>query len=367
MRIKPVMLEDWLRQRYFAAEVDISSSGIAPYTFGELTRLCGLDLQELQDSELGDNDTKGSVSLREKIAERYLVSLEDVMVTSGSNEALFLLTTVLADPGDSLIAVAPRYEQMLGLSTMRGVEVRDWLIPMDPKQPADLNELEYLIDSTTKAIVVNFPHNPSGRDMGSREERALIDIADKHGLWILWDGAFRDLRYEGSHSYGNLVQYERSLVTGTLSKAYGAPGLRVGWCVASRTLMAELVQLRDYLALYVAGVLDFLAQRVLASAATLIGPRKEQLVVNERIVGDWARQNGLTWSAPGGGACGLLGTAGLDSLAFSQELYDRFGTLVIPGDAFNTPGTVRLGYGVPESRLVDGCERIHNCMKAMNS
>jgi capreomycidine synthase len=283
------------------------------------------------------------------------------MTTSGSGEAISLVLMALLRPGDEVVVVEPGYHLLVEFAIGLGCEIKRWrLDPGDGWRPS-LDELDELVTERTRAIIVNFPQNPTGVTISAADQRRLLDIAAGSGAHVLWDGAFNDLVYSGDPLPNVAAQYERGVSFGTFSKAYGLPGLRFGWCVAPPELLTECVRIRDYTTLHVAPLIELFALGVLENSEAFIAPRLEQTRHNRGLLLDWAAANpGLvTLAAPAGGVCAFPRVEGVaDVDAFCDELFQEQGVLVIPGSCFGAPQHIRIGFGGRTEPLVEGLDRL---------
>lgn len=359
MRIEPAPIEEYFRDSYFEARIDISSSGVENFTFGELRRHVGLDLSELDDVLLADSHALGGVALREAIARRWGDGDPvRVMVTHGSSEALFLAITYLTEPGDEVIVPSPCYPQLEIIAALRGARIVRWpLRPEEGFRPS-LDELRRLVTRRTRVLVANFPHNPTGATLTGAQQAAVAALAEEAGAFLLWDGAFADLVYDPDHRAASYAAGgPRAVRLGTLSKAYGLPGMRIGWCLGPPDVLRGMVALRDYVTICLSPLVELVARRVVERADRLLDPRLAQARRNRDLVASWLRAHAPAVDgvlARGGVTVfpRLRGYESTDELC--DQLLDRHGVLLLPGSCFGMPAHVRLGFGGPTGALRDG-------------
>lgn len=368
MELRSAPLEDWLRDRYFAADADISSSGVQPYTMAELRAKTGLRQSDLDSLVFTDGYSLGGSQVRQIIAERWGDGDPSrVMTANGSSESISLVLMALLRPGDEVIVVEPGYHLLVEFAIGLGCVPRTWrLDPANGWRP-DLGELAGLVTERTRAIVVNFPQNPTGASISVADLERLVEIARGAGAYLLWDAAFADLTYDGTPLPDASTRYEAGISFGTFSKAFGLPGLRFGWCIGPPEVLAACVRIRDYTTLHVAPLIELLAQRVLENAGAFLEPRRAQAAMNRDIVGQWARScpDRVSVALPQGGVAAfprLLGVADVD--AFCDKLFCQHGVLVIPGSCFGAPEHIRLGFGGPTQDLVRGLDRLAEALAA---
>ncbi|GAA4263733.1 capreomycidine synthase [Dactylosporangium darangshiense] len=362
MRLRPAPLEDWLRDYYFAADIDISSSGVETYTMAELRAKAGVRQADIDSLVFDDGYSVGRPALRELIARGWGDGdPSKVMTANGSSEAISLVLATVLSPGDEVVVVEPGYHLLVEYAVSLGCVTRPWrLAPQRGWRPA-MEELESLVTERTRAIVLNFPQNPTGAAVTADELRRIVALAGRAGAYLLWDAAFTSLVYDTEPLPPVSTLYERGIDFGTFSKAFGLPGLRFGWCIAPPDVIAGCVRIRDYTTLHVAPLIELLATAVLDNAPAFLGPRLEQAAGNRRIVAEWAAAQGdrVSLVLPSGGVAAFPRLSGMDNTdAFCDDLFKRHGVLVIPGSCFGAPQHIRLGFGGPTRQLTEGLERL---------
>lgn len=364
--IEAAKLEDWLRDRYFQARVDISSSGMANYSVGTLRRLLQIPDEELDSIAFRDSPSLGSDALREAIASRYAQGqAERVMVGHGSTEAIFLAIAAFVRPGDEIITVHPAYQALTATAASLGAILVPWRLHADNGFRPDIDELRTLIGARTKLVVVNFPHNPTGTTISAADFADLLKLIDATGCHLLWDGAFSDIQYVTDHPPIALPEHPAVISFGTLSKAYGLPGMRLGWSIGAPELLNQMVRIRDYTTLNTSPLNEHLAQRVITQADKVLAPLLRTARRNREIVADWATRlpSLISLPLPDGGVCAFPQVKGVTSLtAACEDLLRERGVLVVPGECFGHPDRLRLGFGGDSAELRDGLRHLAEVM-----
>ncbi|MFJ8692605.1 capreomycidine synthase [Streptomyces roseolilacinus] len=354
--LRRAALEDWLRERYFRATTDISSSGVHNYPLGALRELdADLREDELDRLVFRDGPPTGTERLRTAIAARVRPGPDHtVMTTHGSSEALFLAFHALLAPGDEVVVPAPAYHSLAVLPASLGAVLRVWpLRPENGFQP-DLDDLREVLSPRTRLVVVNFPHNPTGACLDPADRAPFLDLVERSGATLLWDGAFADLTLDHPPLPDPTRDLERSLSFGTLSKAYGLPGLRVGWCVLPTRLVPEFLRYRDYLTLSLSPLIELLAAVAVENAEALITPRLIEARENRKRLRQWAaaRPDVVDCVVPRGGVTAFPRFPGHpDTTALCETLLTDHGVLTVPGDCFGHPDRMRVGFSLPAADL----------------
>lgn len=367
MRLRPALLEDWLRDYYFDAEIDISSSGVQPYSMAELRAKTGLGPEGMDALVFSDGYSLGAPGVRAAIARRFGDGQpEKVMTTSGSSEAISLVLTALLQPTDEVVIVRPGYHLLVEFVTALGCTTTTWRLSAHDGWQASLDELAGLVSERTRAIIINFPHNPTGSSIRDDDMQAILHCAERVGAYVLWDAAFAELTYDADPLPDISMHYPRGISFGTFSKAFGLPGLRFGWCIAPPDVLASCVRIRDYTTLHVSPLIELLALQVLEHAEVFLAPRLKQAQANRGILSKWADAVGdlVSLALPAGGVAAFPRLDGLANTdAFCESLFRDYGVLVVPGSCFGCPGHIRLGFGGPTDELIRGLERLSTALE----
>jgi len=263
--------------------------------------------------------------------------------------------------GDEVVVLAPLYQQLHSIAGAIGCRLVRLPLAWDRGYVLDLDAAAALIGPRTRMIVVNFPHNPTGATLTVPQQQELIRLAARAGAYLVWDAAFGELTYEEPPLPDPGRFYERAITMGTLSKAFGLPGLRLGWCLAPPEVLAHFVRIRDYLTLHQSPLVELLARRVIENGDLVLAPRLRQAARNRRTLARWIDEQGelVRWVEPAAGVCAfprLEQVADVD--AFCRRLAAEHGLLLVPGSCFGCPRHVRLGFGGESSRVEEGLRRL---------
>jgi len=355
-------LEDWYRQHYFTTEIDISGSGVEDFSLKEVRELAGISHAELDSLVMRDSRTLGDPVLRQSIANRYAdAHAERVMITNGSSEAIFLLMKALLSPGDELVILDPHYHSYFNIALTIGCRISRWPLRFEDGFVPMLSELERVLSPQTKMVIVNFPHNPTGASLSQSEQRRLVDMVAAHGAYLIWDMAFEHLIYGPDKLIELNGSYQRVIAVRTLSKAYGLPGIRVGWCIAPPEVFEECIRVRDFTVLFMSPLVELIAEKVIDAEERFVRRRFEQASRNLGYVTRWLETlgNRVEYVKPNGGVTvfpRFLGVRNVD--AFCTELLAKHNVLLCPGSCFERSEFVRLGFGCSSSNLETGLNRL---------
>ena len=374
MRIPPFELERLQSIHEHQVEINLSESGVEPLVVGELL---GRDAGgALLDQPLAYTQTNGTAELRAAIAATLPGAAQnEVLVTNGGAEANFVACWRLVEPGDEVVVMQPNYGQVHGLAEGFGAIVRPWRLREDrtgpkPRWAPDLDELRALVTERTRLVAVCNPNNPTGARLTEAEVAAVCEIADRHGAWVLSDEIYRGVERDGVETPTVWGRTERVIVTGGLSKAYGLPGLRIGWSVAARGMTASLWGRRDYTTIAPGALSDRLARHALAPEhrRALLERARRMIAGNCRIVGDWMEAHGseLSWVPPEAGAMAFIRYGhDIGSTALATRLREAEGVLIVPGDHFGLDGYLRMGFGGRADALRGGLARLDRVLASL--
>jgi aspartate/methionine/tyrosine aminotransferase len=354
-------------------DYNLSESGVRALTPRELLG-GGAALDALLDQALLYTQSNGTIPLREKIAALYPGATADhLQVTNGGSEANYICTWRLVEPGDEVVLLLPNYMQTWGIARAFGATIREWNMVEDRpagRWRADLAALDALVSDRTKLIVICNPNNPTGARLTALELDAIARAADRVGAWVLADEIYRGAELDGQDTPSMWGRGERVLVTSGLSKAYGLPGLRIGWIVGDPALVASTWSYHDYITIGPGALSDRLAQ------AALVPARRQQLLDRTRgilranlpLLERWLREHGdlFSWTPPEAGAiCYVHYEHAINSTALVNRVREQKSVLLVPGDHFGMDHYLRIGYGEPPEYIAAGLARVHDLLVSL--
>jgi aspartate/methionine/tyrosine aminotransferase len=350
-------LEVYLGKWEFAARWHMTPSDAQTLTIKELLALADAeDRAAWDDLPLTYIETWGTPKLRAAIAATYKsVAVEDVLAFAGAEEGLYCAMHALLGKDDHAIIVTPNYQSAeqvpLSLCAVDGVALRE-----DRNWDLDLDELAAKIRPNTKLISINFPHNPTGKIIDRPTFDALVALCRKHGIWLFSDEVYRGLEIDPAKRLPAVVEaYERGLSLGVMSKAYGLPGLRVGW-IASKdhALLSKMERIKHYLSICNAGPSEHLATIALKARDMVIGRNVALLKDNLKAVESFFAEypGRFQWYRPDGGCVAFpryVGAEGVET--FCRRLVEEAGIVLLPASIYRSslnptsPDRFRIGFG----------------------
>jgi hypothetical protein len=306
----------------------------------------------------------------------YPGATEDhIEVTNGGSEANYISVWNLVEPGDEVVMMVPNYMQTWGLARGFGANVKPWLLKEvrdgdSTRWRVDLEALGELVTSRTKLILICNPNNPTGAKLTEADLDGICGIAARHGSWLLSDEIYRGAELDGIETPSIWGRYDRAIVTSGLSKAYGLPGLRVGWIVAPPPLIAALWSYHDYTTISPGAMSDLLARVALEPARRqrILARTRRMITTNYPIVREWLGEYGdqFRHAPPEAGAIVYVAYKfPINSTELILKLKDTYSVLIVPGDHFHMDGYFRLGFGSHTDYLRDGLKRLNLLLESL--
>jgi len=367
-RFVPFEMERWQSTWEHRVRFNLSESGVHPMSTRELLGFGGSEGAELGERllelRLGYGQSNGSDELRARIAALYPgVGPDDVLVTVGGAEANFAVLWRLLDEEQDWAAVLPTYMQIPGL--VKSFGGRLFPVPLseaDGWQP-DPDDVGRAFEKGARVLLVTNPNNPTGAALTVERMDAIVTHAQRHGAWIVADEVYSGAELTGPPTPSFHGRHDRVVVTQSLSKAYGLPGLRLGWAVSNASLSADLWSRTDYTTITPATLSDSLATLALAPSvrARILERTRSIINTNRDRLSGWVRDQGdrFTYRPPDAGAIAFLRyRPDVNSSGIAERLRVEKSVLVVPGDQFGLDGFLRIGFGPPAHELDEALARV---------
>jgi aspartate/methionine/tyrosine aminotransferase len=355
MKIEHFKMERMQSQWENLVDYNLSESGVHPLNLQEL--ITDEEIKEISETGLGYLQTNGTPELREKVCAFYPgTDIENILITTGSAEANFLLAWSQIDPGDEALFMIPNYMQLWGLMRAFGAHVKTYSLRENLGWNPDLDELKKLVTSRTKIIAVTNPNNPTGNRLSTEAREAILDLAAKADAWIFADEVYQGAELDGQMTPSFWGTYPKVVITNGLSKAYGLPGLRVGWMVAPKDFIQRIWPYHDYTTISISAVSDRLARIALTpeTREKILARTRRILGSNIGILSSWIeKQEGLFhYVPPQAGAIAFARyTFDINSTELVNKIREGKSVLIVPGDHFAMDRYLRFGYGEKEERV----------------
>jgi aspartate/methionine/tyrosine aminotransferase len=351
-----------------AVELNLSESGVLPLQVDELLPTAA-DREQFLAQRLSYAESDGSRRLREHVAAFYPgASAHNVTVTNGGSEANYLTLWALLGTEGRLACMLPNYMQAWGLGRAYAAAVDPFRLEMrgtagNRRWALDLDSLERAVSPHTTAILVTNPNNPTGAVLDDDEMRAIVRAAERVGAWLVVDEIYRGAEVGTDAPTPTFWgRYERVIVTSGLSKAFGLPGLRIGWIVAPPEFVERAWIRHDYLTLTPGLLNDRLAavameparrDTILARTRRII---RENLAVVERWIGG---RDEFRYARPQAGAIAYLEyDFDFDSIELIDRLRRERSVLLTPAGHFGASQGLRVGFGYDAKKTAAGLARL---------
>jgi len=353
MRIEDFELERFFARYEFAVRHLLCASDVEGWSMADLLALADTESAELwHDLRLGYTEPLGHPLLRREIASLYETVTEDeVLVFSGAEEAIFVLANVLLGPGDHAIVGWPSYQSLHEVARFAGAEVTLHELRGEDGWTIDVERLRGELRPSTKLIVINAPHNPTGSMPDLSTFRAIVDLAADAGATLLVDEVYRFLERDPLDRLpagADAAPHGASI--GVMSKSFALAGVRIGWLAThDARLLDAAARFKDYTTICASAPSEILSIIALRARDVVLG-RSRSIVEGNLALLDpfFERQAGrFRWVRPRGGPVGfpeLLGGVPIDR--FAEDLVEAAGVLLAPGSIFgHRANHFRLGFG----------------------
>ena len=366
MKIRPFAVEEWMNAYETGARCNIAETCVDSISIDELFRLCGEDStafwKQFSARRLTYGDIEGAPAFREGICRLYkTLKPEEVVTTHGAAGANHHVFYSLVEPGDRVISIMPTYQQLYSIPESYGAEVK--LLNLTPENgylPA-LEQLRELAVPGTKLICINNPNNPTGALMSTELLREIVEIARSVDAYVLCDEVYRHLTQEDVWCESIVDLYEKGISVSSMSKVFSLAGLRLGWIAThDETVRKALLSHRDYNHISCGMFDEALAAVALQHSERILERNRGIVRKNLAVLDAWVQSEPrIHYQKPRAGTTALVYyDYAPDSYAFCTRMYHETGAFVTPGDCFEQPKSMRIGYASDVQTLKDGLAAI---------
>ena len=366
MKIKPFAVEEWMNAWEVGAKYNIAETCVDSISMNELFELTGEDktefLNRLCARRLSYGDIEGLPEFRRGVCGLYkTLNIENIVPTHGASGANHHVFYSLISPGDRVVSIMPTYQQLYSIPESYGADVQILHLSKENNYLPDLEKLRRLVTPKTKMICINNPNNPTGALMSEQLLREIVEIARSADAWILCDEVYRHLSQEDDWCPSIVDLYEKGISVSSMSKVFSLAGLRLGWIAThDMSVVKSCLSHRDY-NLVSCGVFDeMLAAAALKHRDKLLERSRKIVRENLQILDDWvSSEPHVSYVKPKAGTTALVYyDLDIPSYEFCEEMYKKTGAFVTPGDCFEVPHSMRIGYAYGKQDLIDGLKAI---------
>lgn len=366
MKIKPFAVEEWMNAWEVGAKYNIAETCVDSISMNDLFELTGEDktefLNRLCARRLSYGDIEGLPEFRKGVCGLYkTLNIENIVPTHGASGANHHVFYSLISPGDRVVSIMPTYQQLYSIPESYGADVQILHLSKENNYLPDLEKLRRLVTPETKMICINNPNNPTGALMSEQLLREIVEIARSADAWILCDEVYRHLSQEDGWCPSIVDLYKKGISVSSMSKVFSLAGLRLGWIAThDMSVVKSCLSHRDY-NLVSCGVFDeMLAAAALKHRDKLLERSRKIVRENLQILDDWVgSEPHVSYVKPKAGTTALVYyDLDIPSYEFCEEMYKKTGAFVTPGDCFEVPHSMRIGYAYGKQDLIDGLKAI---------
>jgi aspartate/methionine/tyrosine aminotransferase len=380
MKTDPFLVERWMNTYEYGytcpisgvfhnVEYNLAETCVDPFTLAGFLEFVGKQdfFDEFQHKQLTYGYIEGNPKLREGITNLYEdVSPDNVLVTGGAIEANFNSFYSLVEPGDGVVIVFPTYQQLF--SVPRGFMADVKLLTLTPENGwlPDLEELKGYVNKKTKMIVINNPNNPCGSLIDTSTLRAICEIAEDVGAYVHSDEAYRGLYIDPKDKVPSVVDiYEKGIAVGSFSKPFSLTGLRLGWITSNEETVYEFMLKRDYTTISKSMLDEALAAEAMPHIDRILERNNRIARENWKLLDDWiSNEPLLEWVKPRAGSVAFMKQhTGMPSKELCLGMIEKKSTFLVPGECFEHPDHIRIGYGNNRKLLEDGLEQVSDYLR----
>lgn len=362
MNIKPFAVEEWMNAYEVGARYNIAETCVDSVSLDELFELAGESkekfLSDFASRRLTYGDIAGSPELREGICKLYhTLRPEEVILTHGAAGANHHVFCSLISAGDRVVSIMPTYQQLYSIPESIGADVAIMHLKEENHYLPDLDELCALVTPETKMICINNPNNPTGALMSKELLEQIIEIARSVGAYIHCDEVYRHLTQTDEWCESIVDLYEKGISVSSMSKVFSLAGLRMGWIAThDQDAIKAFLSHRDYNLVSCGMFDDAVASIALRHSDKMLARNRKIVRENLAILDQWVQeQPHFHYVKPQAGTTALVYyDFDIPSYDFCKAAYAETGAFVTPGDCFEQPHSVRIGYASDTQTLRDG-------------
>lgn len=373
MKFTPFDLE--YSQSVWEQKVDfnLTESGVHPITLQELIGNDESLLNKLLSTEINYPHVNGGPQLRESIASLYnQATINNVLVTVGAAEANQIVMQTLLEDGDELATITPTYKQVWGIAENQGYKVKTFSLNSGDSWSLNIDELAAAVNEKTKIVAVVNPNNPTGHILTKTEMQRIIAAAERVGAWILADEVYRGAereQEEESESFFGL--YDKVISVGSMSKAYGLPGLRIGWIVAPPDTVEKVWRRHEYSTITASMLSNILAAHALSPEIRprLIARTRNYIRNGFPILQRWmdAQEGLFSYTPPQASAVSFIKyNLDINSNDLMLKLINEASVFIGSGESFGMDHHMRIAFGQEKEILEEAFARIQRTLENLS-
>lgn len=347
-------------------DYDLSESGIRPVSIQHLVDM-GFDLQKVMDMPLGYSQSNGTPELKERLTQIYPgANQENIEVTNGTSEANYLIALNLLEAGDEFAMQIPNYLQLPGVARSLGAKVNPFSLAPESGWDVNWDEFEKAVNPKTRLVYVSNPNNPTGAVLSEESMTRIVRRCEKMDAYLIADEVYIGAENGKPRTKSFWGMSNRVIVTSGLSKAFGIPGIRVGWLIGPESVAYDCWTQHDYITIGPNKLSDRMARFAVQKNIREKLYQRTTVILNENrpVFEAWVQNvPQLTYTRSGAGAFSFLKlNAKVSSCDLAMACYESQSTLIVPGSHFGLEGYIRLWIGGPQPYLLAGLDRVQQVL-----
>jgi len=363
-------LETYMSKWEFAARYHMTASDAQSIRLTELLSYASdADRADFENLGLGYTETSGAPVLRQEIARTYdTMAPDEILCFAGAEEAVYVAMKVLLTEADHAIVITPNYQAAetipLSICAVTGVALdidNDWNL--------DIGEIAAAIRPNTRLISINFPNNPTGKIIPRADLDALVALCRRHGIWLFSDEVYRLIERDPALRWPQVADiYERGLSLNVMSKAYGLPGLRIGWLACKdRDVLGRFERYKHFLSICNSAPSEVLARIALKNREPILARNRAIVRTNVAALNLFFAEypHLFDWREPDGGCVAFVRYKGADGVeAFARRVVEEAGVFFLPSSIYRSDlnpvptDCLRVGFG--RINVPDGITALRN-------
>ena len=291
------------------------------------------------------------------------VNQENIIVSPGARFSIFTAITTLLNPGDEMIVIEPAWPAYKDCALNSGIKVRTVKTTLEDNWEPSIDQIEKMINSNSKIIVLNYPNNPTGKILPEKLQDEIVDLAIKNDLYILSDEIYSDYSFENWKSILS-YNYKKSIVTQSFSKSHSMTGFRIGYAISNPEIIEKMSKLEALCLTNVSEPIQYIAMRALeadtSDNSNTIKKRLDMLI-------NKAKEMDLDFVVPNGAMYIFtrINQEGFDGVKFANNLLEK-GLAVAPGEGFGDyKNFIRISACQDEKTLKEGMDILSNTIRGI--
>jgi aminotransferase len=357
---------------------DVISLGIGEPDFTTPKPILEAGIESLRSGETHYTSNHGILELRRALSNHlerlYSIHYEpanELVITVGGSEALYLAATALLEPGQEVIIPTPCFVSYQAEVILAGGVPVEIPCRMEDNFDLDIQAIRNAITPRTKAILINFPTNPTGAVSSRENLLKLAQLAEEHDLVIISDEIYDRLVYGVEHVCFPTLEgmKKRTILIGGFSKDYAMTGWRIGYAAAPVELISGLVRIHQYSVMSAPTTSQRAALAALLQGEPFVEQMRQEYDQRRRIIVNGLNSIGLPTIEPHGAfyAFPKISGSGLSDEAFAERLLKEQRVAVVPGSSFGKGGEgfVRCSYATSQNQIEDALDRIQQFVKSL--